>query len=832
MKKLFCLLCFLICCHPGIAEEYEYGLRIVTYPSAPEKFTSLSLDEGKLIPAKKSQFRMAFEMMNRHDNVFGCIFRLITDDGYNVDLMYTADKEDRRYPILVCGSEVTDIPSEIAMDRWIGVSITLNPKTGDISLDYNGTEISVQKEEVKGAAGFRIAFGLCRFAGYSLDDVASVDLRNIEIFRGNRNIHRWPLSRHDGNCCTDETDGAPAIAVNPLWILDQYITWDEVLTLAYDKEPSIAAGSNGEVYITTDGRNLEIYDTENLSATKIAGIGGITPINAPDQLLFTGSDIFAYNVDDASFSRLDRERKIWKGGGKFTPESHYWNKTSVWWAERKALVSFGGYGFYHYNNELMIQYPYSDRDNVKVVLEDIHPRYSAASAITDSTLYIFGGRGNPSGKQELSPRKYYDLYAVNLKTFKVEKLWEFDEEPEFEFVPSGNMVYDKNQDSFYVFTNLEGGTLISIKKESPGFEMMSLPAASFHNAQYSFFNLWTGKDGTKLYGLMEQSQVDGRSTVNIMSINYPPINVNSLRQNAVGENTDKGGSGSAKSFWWWAVLIVAAASAATAWLIGMHHRPGKKEKDETQPSGSNGQTVDKFYDFSRSSIRFFGGFCVMDKEGNNITGQFTPTLKALTVLLILHSCKDTNGIISNKLNRTLWPYKPEDTANNNRNVYISKLRPLLESVGDISVACQNRFWSIHFGKDTICDYVEAQRLLNESTTEDGIAHLLELLLCGMMLPNMEQEWVDEFKSSFSSLTIDFLSRQLGRKDLSHSTLICICDSIFQHDFLNEDALKVKCSILYGQGKVGLAKSVYDSFCKEYKSSLGMEYRASFKQTVA
>ena len=226
-------------------------------------------------------------------------------------------------------------------------------------------------------------------------------VREIQIMRGSRTIRHWPLSCHDGDYCTDEIDASPAIAVNPEWMLDQYITWDRMLTREYHGEPSLAYDNEGGLFITTDGRWMECINVENASVSVIDNIGGRAPINAPDQLLYTGEDIFSYNVDDALYARFNKQGRRWEGADVFTPESHYWNKASVWWEGEKALVSFGGYGFYHYNNELMIQYPYSDKEDVKVVLEGIHPRYSAATAILGDTLYIFGGRGNPSGKQEL-----------------------------------------------------------------------------------------------------------------------------------------------------------------------------------------------------------------------------------------------------------------------------------------------------------------------------------------------------------------------------------------------------------------------------------------------
>lgn len=221
----------------------------------------------------------------------------------------------------------------------------------------------------------------------------------------------------------------------------------------------------------------------------------------------------------------------------------------------------------------------------------------------------------------------------------------------------------------------------------------------------------------------------------------------------------------------------------------------------------------------------------MDKEGNDITSQFTPTLKSLLVLLILFTAKDSNGIISGKLNHLLWSYKPEDSANNNRNVYISKLRAVLEQVGDIKIANQNKFWSISFGEGTICDYLEAMRLYNEPDCSDSAQRLLELLLKGQMLPNLELDWMDDFKSEFSNKMIDFLCQQLKRSDLPDKVLLCATDTIFQYDFLNEEALKVKCSILYRQGKAGLAKSIFDTFRKDYRTSLGIDCPVTFKELI-
>lgn len=59
---------------------------------------------------------------------------------------------------------------------------------------------------------------------------------------------------------------------------------------------------------------------------------------------------------------------------------------------------------------------------------------------------------------------------------------------------------------------------------------------------------------------------------------------------------------------------------------------------------------------------------------------------------------------------------------------------------------------------------------------------------------------------------------------NYDTVLRIADILFLHDPLSEEALVAKCSVLFAQGKKGIVKSVYDRFCKEYKDSLGEEYK--------
>ena len=812
----------------------DYGLHIVSYPAHSDEFTGLALEDGKAIPVKGKTLKMSFNLFNRPDNVFGCIFRIITDKGDNVDLMYTADLQDARKLILVTGDQVHFIATEIPMEQWFPVRIGLNTKDGTIDLDYNGAKFSVRDAGTKGAKTFRISFGLCQLAGYTLGDVASVNVRDIDLSLNGKPFRTWECARHAGDLCYDELDGVPARALNPQWMIDSYISFKPVFAHSFESIPSITFDDKDKFYLTCPDEPIHVFSTTDGTLTEVPVRGGYNPANFPNQLLYVAGHhhwLTAYNLDEGLFSKFDFKSGRWENEKEPEQDHYFWNNTNTWEPRVHALYSFGGYGHYHFRNELIVTYLESPEKNFQTTVEEITPRYAATSYIVDSLLYVFGGRGNPSGKQELSPKNYYDLYTINTHTLEVNKLWDMGASPYGDFISSENFVYNWANGDFYLLSNLDGFTLLKLRPETPGVERMSLPIPPKRNAQYTYVNIWHSYELEKIYAAILQAQVDGHTDVEVYEIDYPPIPVSMILQ----EGYDKP-AGTEKSGLWWKVLLIVAGvllAGDYVWYRFLRNRKPRRKPAVKELAGEREERYEPehlYYDFSRSSVNFFGGFRVTDQEGNDVSAQFTPTVKALLILLIVSTAK-SGGIASQKINHLLWSYKPDDTANNNRNVYMSKLRGLLEGVGDIRIQNQNKLWSIAFEGDTQCDYLEALRLFREGTGEEDVDRLLELLLKGQMLPNTELDWIDEYKSAFSNATIDFLCRQLRREDLTDKAILQAANTIFQHDFLNEDALQAKIRILCKENKPGLAKTIYDNFCKEYRKSLGVDYTVPFKDMI-
>lgn len=834
--------------------NFNYGLYLKSYPVKGSEMSGLMLEEGKPIPVKGT-FSMTYDLYVRDECVFGNVCRMITDKNEFIDFMFTVSNDDRRFPMLTVNEKTHPFSTEIVRNRWIPVTVDLSPEKSEITLTV-GKEKQTVGFPVKDIKNVRIVFGVYPVDKIGVSEIASTNIRNIRIMEDGELMRYWKLEKHNAQYCYDSVKHVTATAINPRWLIDDHITWQKVYEEEYPLCPSVTFDpKSGTFYLVNDSKSLHLFHTDKQTSETIAVRNGNLIINSPNQLTFLpDGQLAAYNMDENLFAFFSFADRTWSTSAKPSKEHSYWNNAVSYSPADSSLVSFGGYGFYRYNNELVKMYPYGNKSPLKVQLSEITPRYNCASAIVGNTLYILGGRGSKTGKQELSTEYSYDFYAVDLKTQHVNRLWKANDIPaNGHFTPGENMIYDKDKDCFYLLATQNEGLLMKINARDSIFEPMSLPMGLNFEAQYLYVNLYLCPSQKKLYALVNKTRTDNTANISIYTINYPPVSVTDLMQ-PVPEQEEAG----YKAIIFFAgliVLLVASYSyiyrqkqrkAMDRQRTGKDERaeqmkkPEKTEKTEeaertSEPAASFVSTDHSYYDFSKSCICLLGGFMVIDKDGNDITGVFTPTLKQLLIMLILHTGENPKGIAGHKMIQLLWYDKSEESAKNNRNVYLSRLRAALEKVGAIEVITQNGFYSIQFNEDVTCDYLEAlhqYQLISENpNSSQQFGHLPELLLRGTMLPNTEIDWVDKFKSDFSNQTIDTLTILMKKENLDNNLRIKIIDTILQHDYINEEALQAKCIILCQSGKMGLAKNIYDNFCKEYANTLGTPYKRTLTELI-
>lgn len=154
----------------------------------------------------------------------------------------------------------------------------------------------------------------------------------------------------------------------------------------------------------------------------------------------------------------------------------------------------------------------------------------------------------------------------------------------------------------------------------------------------------------------------------------------------------------------------------------------------------------------------------------------------------------------------------------------------------MEVVTENNFLRIKWGTSVFCDYhtlMTCTKQFEQEKSEELLNRILELLLYGPLLPNTVFDWLDDFKDAYSSHSIDLLKNLLEIEiQRNHQEMIIrLADIMFLHDPLNEEALAAKCTVLSAQGKKGIARNVYDRFCKEYRDSMGENYKIPFVSSI-
>ncbi|GHT45953.1 hypothetical protein FACS189440_02940 [Bacteroidia bacterium] len=816
--------------------EADYGLFIKASPTVNTQRTSLILENNAPLKLDKKETTLSFDMYIRKEYVFGIVSRIITNKNENIDLMLTVN-DDKQHPILVINESAYTVNQDIVTEEWIPVGITLSKEKEAIMLTF-GKEVLSIPYDLSETSHAKISFGVCRFEPFGSTDIASVNIKDVKIFNDGELKRYWKLKEHLRDGVLDSISGIPAIAVNPQWIIDINSAWKKIYTDRVLLNTQVTFDEQSKFYmVSPDSKRINVFDTRTGTADTILVAGGCIASNSPNMIFFdsVSNNLVTYNLDESYFSLYSFETNRWSSDRKPKTDP-YLNNSAIYQPSKQTLYSFGGYGYHKYDHDLIKMYP-ANGNQKKTELMEIPPRYSASTVIVDDTLYVFGGRGSKSGRQEILPRNYYDLYSVNLQMDQAIKLWE-EEEFEDYFLPGENMVFDRDRNCFYLFTSQHGGTLFKLETKKKGLEQMSFPIGENMESFYLYTNLYFSKSQQKLFSVIYKQVTEQEVVLTIYALDYPPVPIVSLNQIPLPE----------RNKWQeniFLIILWVLGIGLLAYAVFLFRKKKKQAGAENLPVHSKKESPGKSrigeknqYDFSKSAVCFLNGFNVIDKNGNNITRQFTPTLQYLLILLILNTAKDGKGIFGKQLIQLLWFDKNEEAAKNNRNVYLSKLRSVFENVGGVETASKNGYWTIQLDDSITCDYIEAMHLFT-SIKEDQeknptqINKLLELLLRGVLLPNTEIDWLDNFKSDFSNLTIDILTKlsQNEAYQLDDELRLKIADTLFLHDIINEEALYIKCSILFHSGKMGIAQKVYNNFCKEYNHLLGITYKYSLTDVI-
>ncbi len=816
------------------------GLYFSSHEVVMDERTSLNLT-----PEDPFLFRDGFSLefdanFRRDDGYYGYVFRIIGDGETNIDLVANLASTVSNF-WLVVGDKVlvsyswSDIPNG-TYDQWLNIKAKIDTKNSKLQISFNGMRREVDVEEIGGIKAFDVIFGANRTNTFFATDVCPMSLKDIRVFDSKGGLFRhWKLSKHGrGNYIYDELKNSKAYVSNSKWFIDRHIKWRKRKGINVDPLFGVSHDPDDGRVFFVDKDNLYILNTKSWVVDTISFTKGLPYQRLLEKPLIYNkytNELWSYNLGSPEINKFDFSTGEWSADQPPKSQQFYSHHNRFISPQDSSLVTIFGYGYYSYKADVNHFDPNLDVVEKIDRSDQVEPRYlSSVGFVNDETVFVFGGYGSKSGRQELSPRFFYDLFAFDLNEFSFEKLWTL-ETPEIPFVPGENLIYDNESNCFYtlVFNKLNFEANLKLARldvEKPQLHLYgeSIPYKFLDTK--SWVNLFLNRNTSELVAVTSYE-----SNISVFTMAYPPLENHEVFQDF--EEEDHFGK-----YWVYILILILIAGSVGFLVIRLKKRKNqlnhlsKKKKVETYSQPLNIERTERI---KKSSILLIDGFQIFDSGGNDITPEFSPKMKELLLFVILNTIKNGRGVASAKIDENLWGDKSDKSAKNNRNVNISKLRQSLDKIGDTKVLCENSMWKIDVSDFVYCDYLEVLKIIDNGNDagEEQLKKLIELLRGGEFLANLNASWTDQFKADFADKVIDYIISLENSAIFQNniSIQLGLIDCLFVYAPLNEFALKEKCRILNDLGKRSSAKNIYDIFCSLYEEVLGEKFSISFKELL-
>jgi DNA-binding SARP family transcriptional activator len=815
-----------------------YGLQFSGHEVPLNERTELYLTPQKPIQFDK-EIDLSFELRFQPSSIsyFGYIFRLVLGDK-TIDFMHAEMPATPENFQVVFNGE----PSKISFLRhidtmatdWTKFSFKINLEEGYVSCMFKDSVFTDVIEGYDSREGVRVFFGAHEYANFTTTDVFQMNVRDIEL-RTEKRSYSWPLLQTEGETVVEVNHNRNGYVKNPNWLLTLHTSWKKLAGIEVEGLTQTAFNPKEDlVYIATS----ESLYTVNLTDNSIRNREFMAPykILSSNSLLYDTANnrLVSYSIDHNYISEYDHDARRWSVFPVDTNRlTTYWHHNSFLHPDGR-IHTFGGYGQFNYKDIIYRSLPGNTGFEKVAYTGEFYPRYLAASGYSheEDKLYILGGYGSKSGQQTLSPNYYYELLTYSFEDSSFSKLVDFSETVS-DFCFANNAIITDNHlyalaFSKYHFDNKI--TLVHVDLDDPAIGILGTPIDFRFIDVKSDVELYYSIVSDRLIAVT--SYLDGDiSELEIFSISFPPQKYHER----IVKARDSGIAGR----WLYTlflVLIVALVAGLIIWqILAIRKRsqaPDPVMNTELFPASLRYEP--KKAEPVKSSIVLFGGFQVIDREGNDITGSFTQLLKTLFLFIMLNSLRHNKGVSSQLISETFWFDKSVESARNNRAVNIVKLKSLLDKVGTATISKDTGYWKFEYDPKTMeIDYDKYLSLVkgDSKLSKDDICQLLKIVDRGQFLVNTDADWLDVYKSEVSNDIIDTLADYIEGSENEPDFVLHLTNCMFTFDMASEEAMILQCRTLFKLGKHSLAKKSYARFIKEYKNLYDEDYNRTFQSIV-
>lgn len=837
----------------------QYGLEFSSHNKEADKRTSLWIG-GKESISFQHRLSVAFDLsfLPFQQDYFGYIFRLITDDGLNIDLIYDRRLDQGNHFKLVVGEDFTPISFNIAplqlYYNWTTMRLELDPAKKELHFVVAGKSYTYKLKNNL-SPQFKLVFGANDMKHFKTVDVPPMRLKDIRIADDTKVKFYWALDEYDGTRSLDLYKKNSAEILNPIWIKRQRSEWKMQSSFTLEGQASVTFDSTEEALFFVGSKRMLINKVGSDYLRSQEYVGGKLQLVNGSQSLFDPikKQVLNISIDQKIVSAYDSTERTWDKQFEFPAVgTNYLLFNKCFNTRDTSIYMIGGYGHFKYKSGVLRYHvPNQKWDSIPIAGDEIFPHYLAGMGQGKDGVYLAGGYGSTTGNQMLNPRVSNDFFKLDLQERKAIKRYALPSTLA-EMVWANSLVVDDNSGLFYglVFSNSKFKSMLQlvasnlIRTESQ-FLGNSIPF-SFHDIR-SFADLYYAPNSKTFVAvtLLYDDKTDLTSAT-VYTLMAPPLPANQWVPTATKPVALQYiiylGSVLGALLLFWLLYrkrrikgeTVIAPAVLPAELFVPTDVPIEIEEPElhTQPPS----VLESLTIQHSAGIYLFGGdLQIVDRTGKEITKKFSPLLKELLLLIILYTVRWERGISSEKLTEFFWSDKSQSSARNNRSVNIVKLNSLLELLGDFKITKKSGYWCLDPIADIYIDYLRFNHLVSNKkfSSEVEIRELLDIIDKGGFLFEVDYEWLDNFKSEISIQVLTTLGNIIENIKVSDNAelIIEICNKIFYFDEVNEEAMAYKCRSLLQLGYHSVALQCYDSFCQVYERLYGEPYPRSFKESV-
>ncbi len=845
-----------------INKGYSQGLQFYGNEKRIAERSSFCVFTEENTPAiTTDKFKISFEYAVQNIESPGYIFLLKDANGETAfNLTYVYDPQQGNFMFAQDGKQIYytyQYPLNKRYGKWMPISLIMDIKNNkaEISIDHNKAileNIGLDKKTFTP----QLFFGMCNH----IRETASFSIRNLTVSNDEENWY-FPLNESKGEDVHESKGKVIGHVTNPIWLINRSYYWKPILH-SYSSTPS------GFVF-APEKQDFYIYNKDSITTYNIYSHLSKQDSYTPDKTTFpirlgmncydaAKEKIYAYELNGSGtfIAEMNPQARTWEMINQNSIDLQMHHHSKLFNPQKQQFLFFGGYGNRHYYNTFITYNLLQNRwDTLHFSGDEIPPRFFAGIVMSPDNkhAYIYGGKGNKIGDQNVGIQYYYDLYQLDLEAKQIKKLWEH-KAPAINRVPTRDMILSEDKKYIYLlaYPEYQPQTLLQLYRLSisdGSYEALgdSIPLTSEEIATNA--NLYFNKEREEFYCVIQEFEKYGQSATRVYSLLNPPA-----AKTAVTLYDKEANNSGKSSIWFYFLPILCLGVAGGIFIIAKQRIKKNKlrrkavasaeksmissiEQTSATPSATEERveeddikeaSLPNIITSRKNSISLFGTFAIIDRNGRDITYMFSPKIRYIFLYILINSMAK-GGILSADMNNLFWPDKPDDKIKNLKNVTISHLRKTLQELEGIELTHHKGYFKLSLTDECYCDYQRFFSLTDGMTrapqTESDIMELHDILVKGKFLNTIEDSLFDYPKQQTESFTISLLTEQIHTfyKSGKNSATIRICNILFAIDPLSDIAMTYAVCTYRRQSRSDKAIQLYGLFAKEYRKIMNEDY---------